>query len=1456
MLLGVGLLLAGARAGDELPPTMSVAIPVRDSWSQMLAREAAEQSSRVGPNRLVEVPLLAPHANRLPRRRAQSRDSTPGPASGSPRSLAPPVHSVGTSFPAISLRDQFNAFGGGSVPPDTMGAIGPDHFLQVINSSVAVFDRTGRRLSHVALDTFFHFTENGVTYPRNGAFDPRVLYDRRSGRWIASALERGATSESANDAVLAISATGDPLGAWFHYLVPISVPTDSRSYFSDFDTLGTDDNGVYVLASIFPSAGADFAKLVALDKAPLLAGAPAAQFQFAPIADVYSTPQPALNLDPVAADAPAWFVASWPFTLNSTDSANLSCFTLTWRGAPGARTPTLGATKTVFTATFGFPAEAPAKGATVKLDATDFRLVNALLRNQRLWTCRNVGVNDSGGASGANRTGCEWLELDLAGGEARLRQSGRVFDEAVTDPHFFLFPTIAVNGQGHAVMAFTSTSAADFPGIAFASRLATDPLGTMRDVALIKSGEHAYQRLDGLGRNRWGDYSFTSVDPRDDLSLWTVQEYAKADGTEASIWGTWVARLLAPPPTAASPGAVARRGMQGVFLTISGSGFFDPGPGFSNRFRINLTGGSPNGLGNFRVTGVTPNVAQVFLDVAEDAAPGPRELVVTNPDGQQVIVPNAFRIEGPTGTTISFAVAAQTVNESGGRVPVVVRLSAPPPADVTVPFTISGSAVAGSDFNLTPERLVVAAGATSATLFVNVLNDALAETNKTLVLTLGASPQIGLGAIATHTLTLLDDDVAPVITLAAGPVLFIENAAPLILDAAALVAAPAAGGAILVVDFATNGTPADRLALSLAALNAGGITVAGEQLFLGAQLLGAFSGGRDNPLLRVQFQATATAAAVQAVVRGVTFENSSDTPASVPRTVRLRLTDGAGNRSAPALKIVQVQAVNDAPTNQTTPGILGRARVGQTLRADPGAWFDPDQDALTFTYLWQRASRADGTAATGITTTAAYLLAAADAHQFLRLVVTAADPAGARQTAASAWTPVANTPPALLVGGGKMFSNPRSFGSVAGPQALATADLDGDGIPDLVVANYNGNTVGILLGNGDGTFRQLAERATGLRPSGIVIADLNHDGRPDLVTANFSAGTVSVFLGSSGGGFLPRVDFPAGRGTAWVLAADLNGDGIPDLVTANYSEDTVAILRGRGDGTFLPRQTLPTARGPACVTAGDFNGDGRLDLAVANQETSFVSVFSNRGGAAFGPRVDFPTGSSPRCLAVADLNGDGLADLVVTAGTGAAVCVLLGKPNGNFQPFVSYPTAANPRGLVLGDFNSDGRLDLAVANSGGDSASLLFGNGDGTFQTRLDFPIGANPRALVAADFNHDGTLDLLAGNFRGSQLTLLPGANRTGPALAGAFTAGQPVFTTTGAWSDADGDRINFTFQWQRSLDARDGTATPIPGATAASYVPVAADANLFLRAVITAGDTAGGSGTARTEWRQLRSF
>lgn len=576
---------------------------------------------------------------------SRSASSADRGALGSPGGNAP--QSMGTNFAGIGQQDQIDAFGGsGSYPPDTMGAVGPNHFVELLRGSVAIYDKTGTRLSHVTLNSFF----TTGSYPRGNAYSPRVLYDRRSSRWFAIALETNGGTQ--NHVILAVSANTDPTGTWRKYAITIG----EASTTTDEAMLGTDDNGVYIGASMIPTSGSAFGKIAATKKASLLAASPSLStvYSWRLITDMMATPVPVHNQDAAATDAYAYFLSSSTLVYGNVEYRSLQ-----W-ALSGV--PTLSLTAEVLTSGYGAPLDAPAKDSATDIDVADDRVLMAVQRNGSIWGTRNVGVTSSGGTGTIDRTAAEWFELSTASAPSLgLNQQGRVYDSAAVDPMFYYYPSIVVSGQGHAAMGFSGSNAASYVGAYTAGRLATDGAGTMQSVLSIKAGEASYERLLS-GRNRWGNYSATSLDPNDDMSIWTVQEYAASTvANPTNVWGTWIARLLAPAPLITNAAGSAVQGVSDVVLNVTGSRFYDPGTGYPNHINVTLSG---DGISDYAITYNSPTSVTAQFDVGLDATIGTRDVTVTNPDGQTAVAAGAFEVLRAIPTTVTVDDVAGVVTET------------------------------------------------------------------------------------------------------------------------------------------------------------------------------------------------------------------------------------------------------------------------------------------------------------------------------------------------------------------------------------------------------------------------------------------------------------------------------------------------------------------------------------------------------------------------------------------------------------------------------------------------------------------------------------------------------------------------------------------------------------------------------------------------------------------------
>jgi hypothetical protein len=338
------------------------------------------------------------------------------------------------------------------------------------------------------------------------------------------------------------------------------------------------------------------------------------------------------------------------------------------------------------------------------------------------------------------------------------------------------------------------------------------------------------------------------------------------------------------------------------------------------------------------------------------------------------------------------------------------------------------------------------------------------------------------------------------------------------------------------------------------------------------------------------------------------------------------------------------------------------------------------------------------------------------------------------------------------------------------PQAVAVGDFNGDGKLDLAIANAGSNSVGILLGNGDGTFTLNSSPATGASPSSVAVGDFNGDGIPDLAVTNAASNTVSILLGNGDGTFTLNSTLATGTAPVMVAVGDFNGDGKPDLAVTNSGSNSVSIFLGKGDGTFTLKSTFSSVEsGPGVIVVGDFDGDGKLDLAVAENVLipaplvhGYVVVFKGNGDGTFthNGTVGSAANVTYSSIAVGDFNGDGIPDLAVTDHANGTVSIFTGNGNGVFTLKSTLTTGMWPSSVVVGDFNGDGIPDLAVANyeSGGE-VQIFTGNGDGTFTPLSPSPaIGAGLTATAVGNFNSDGKPDLAVTNFARGTVSILLG--------------------------------------------------------------------------------------------------
>jgi hypothetical protein len=316
------------------------------------------------------------------------------------------------------------------------------------------------------------------------------------------------------------------------------------------------------------------------------------------------------------------------------------------------------------------------------------------------------------------------------------------------------------------------------------------------------------------------------------------------------------------------------------------------------------------------------------------------------------------------------------------------------------------------------------------------------------------------------------------------------------------------------------------------------------------------------------------------------------------------------------------------------------------------------------------------------------------------------------------------------------FSPVQTFAVGNSPDALTVADFNGDGKPDLAAVNIIDQTVSVLLnttpaGASTVSFAPQHIFLIGFDANAVVAADLNGDGKPDLIVANSNnnnPGTLSVLLnttaaGSTTASFAPQQTFAAGNGPFKEAAGDFNGDGKPDLVyldggaitpQASVLPDTTAA--GAATVTFAPVQTVPTGRQADYALVGDVNGDGKPDLVVTNGSDKSVSVLLNMtptGSATMSfAQQTFAVGTLPDSVVAADFDADGRPDLAVTNANDNTVSVLVnttptGGGTASFASQLTFAVGTNPAAVSAADFNGDGLPDLVVADGNNNAVSVL-----------------------------------------------------------------------------------------------------------------------------------------------------
>lgn len=422
-----------------------------------------------------------------------------------------------SAVPSPPPTTTFLATGTSGTPPDTMGAVGPNHVVTFINFRVVIQSRSGTTLSNVSLNSFF----SSVLPTGNSGFDPRVAYDASADRWILT-CPSGVSFTGNSTTLLAVSQTGDPTGAWNFYAIPAD-PDGLR--WADHNGLGYNSKWILIHSNMVPfdGSGADARQhFFAIDKAALYAGSPSVSYTLL-VGDGWQS-TPAATYDPNQPD------------LYLLETQCRSCGTLRLRRITGpVGSEVLEDFPSITVDPWGPGLNVPQQGSSVTLNFTLDWIQNVVVRNGSIWATHQVGAP----ASSPTHTAIRWMQIDPSTRD--VVQLGTLDDPSGVNNYGY--PSIAVNADDDVLIGYSRTSDAQYVSADYAARDATDPPGTLRGDHVYKAGETVYENGDPA---RWGDYSNTVVDPVDDLSMWTIQQIAALPGPAS--YALWWAHVPAPTP--------------------------------------------------------------------------------------------------------------------------------------------------------------------------------------------------------------------------------------------------------------------------------------------------------------------------------------------------------------------------------------------------------------------------------------------------------------------------------------------------------------------------------------------------------------------------------------------------------------------------------------------------------------------------------------------------------------------------------------------------------------------------------------------------------------------------------------------------------------------------------------------------------------------------------------------
>ncbi len=503
---------ASVAAGMRLPQLAESPgeVPIGTEFPPDVLQRLKEQQAMQAPA-TTESPVLL-------------KDGAASPAGNAPASNAPaPV----SNFAGIPYT--------GWIPPDPHMAAGPSDLLVAVNSTFRIYNKSGGQIFNSTLLSWFSNVLPSNTSGIN-VFDPWVLYDQLSGRFIMLALAKR-DSDKYSRFLIAVSDNNTAAGNWCLFSLDAKVNgSKNTNNWADYTKVGVTTNAVVLSANMFAFGGGfQYTKMRFISKAKLYAsncpGLPWWDFWNLRNADNSA----AFTIQP----AHSYVGSTTGYGLNSYSGGG-NKLTL-WRYITpnniNPNSPTLTRQTTLLPSAYSLAPNAVQKGSATAINTGDARLLNLIYRGNGLWSAHTVGCNWTGDT--ATRSCIRWYQINPGAGTILQQRSF-----GASGFHYY-YPAIVANNagtRGNAVIVFNRSGPSEYAGIRYTGRRTGDAVNTLQGSAQLRAGQGCYVRTDSIGRNRWGDYNGAAVDPANANRTWIFSEYAS--GTSATcgnnVWGTHV----------------------------------------------------------------------------------------------------------------------------------------------------------------------------------------------------------------------------------------------------------------------------------------------------------------------------------------------------------------------------------------------------------------------------------------------------------------------------------------------------------------------------------------------------------------------------------------------------------------------------------------------------------------------------------------------------------------------------------------------------------------------------------------------------------------------------------------------------------------------------------------------------------------------------------------------------